>query len=594
MSNCENYVSEEDILALKESEQHIEHVARSRDSAGNKVLSVTDTIRGESVSNRTLDGLEKLYTDKIGSLGYQQLGDYAVGLNVTSRDQIVFYDGSWYMYRGDLPHVTSGTTLPDDGGIWSDTNPNGLWVNIGINELYELLNTIGGICSIPDFDFPQLNDSDSIQASLNTGKPVVLIGRQYIIDKRINLQNSSIIRGCGKTKTTLKCTTSDAGLYSGYGFNIQLSGFRLDGGNTAEYGITLGSQSGISAHHIVDNVQVYDCNVANIHVVKGIYHHFTDSVYATGGAGYGLLTESMDVSIVKGRYYNHTKGSVVITNSSNFNNFKGKVYNDISFPSDYLMIVDSSCGNNIGFDFEPQGENNVKASLIIDNITGIPWKKSNMSDNFISGNFLGLSKTSLESHIIVGGVGAAYKTVIDHCKFLTLQNGLPDVKLVRQNNTKVINCINNLTYDTPILKDPVILNVGGDPYIFERFSNTKSGQFVPQLRTTGTQPTVTTYGNSVAYYELVGNICHVDLWINATLSATGTGAVEVTGLPFKQLISPQRRNSISVSSRSVLNSGGYVAEGEDYLILTNGTGALVSTDLQSSFNLRASFSYKVS
>lgn len=131
MSNCENYVSEEDIRALKESEQHIEHVARSRDSSGSKALSVTDTIRGESVTNRTLDGLEKLYTDKIESLGYQQMGDYATGINITARDQIVFYNGSWYMYRGELPHVTSGATLPEDGGIYSETNPDGTWVNMG-------------------------------------------------------------------------------------------------------------------------------------------------------------------------------------------------------------------------------------------------------------------------------------------------------------------------------------------------------------------------------------------------------------------------------------------------------------------------------
>lgn len=145
MSNCENYVSEEDIRALKESEQHIEHVARSRNTMGGKVLSVTDTIRGESVTNRTLDGLEKLYTNKIESLGYQQMGDYETGINITARDQIVFYNGSWYMYRGELPHVTSGVTLPDDGGIWSETNPSGLWVDIGLGGLKSELASVGGV-----------------------------------------------------------------------------------------------------------------------------------------------------------------------------------------------------------------------------------------------------------------------------------------------------------------------------------------------------------------------------------------------------------------------------------------------------------------
>lgn len=146
MSNCENYVSEEDIRALKESEQHIEHVARSRDSSGSKALSVTDTIRGESVTNRTLDGLEELYQNALSNIGYQQMGDYATGITIDGRNQIVFYDGSWYIYRGELPHVTTGATLPEDGGIWSDTNPNGLWVDVGDASLRGELRTLVYTC----------------------------------------------------------------------------------------------------------------------------------------------------------------------------------------------------------------------------------------------------------------------------------------------------------------------------------------------------------------------------------------------------------------------------------------------------------------
>lgn len=207
MSNCENYVSEEDIRALKESEQHIEHVSRSRDSAGNKVLNVTDTIRGESVSNRTLDGLEKLYTDKIESLGYQQLGDYAVGLNVTSRDQIVFYDGSWYMYRGDLPHVTSGATLPEDGGIWSDINPNGLWVNVGQNNLRDELidikgyQLVGGLNDNYSRRFPDVNSMISA-LDITDGMLVSTQGfyqkgdggeANYIISSNLNADGANVI-----------------------------------------------------------------------------------------------------------------------------------------------------------------------------------------------------------------------------------------------------------------------------------------------------------------------------------------------------------------------------------------------------------------
>ncbi|QYC51789.1 tail spike protein [Proteus phage vB_PmiS_PM-CJR] len=144
MSDCKNYVSEEDIKALKESELHIEHVARSRNLAGEKVLSVTDTIRGEKVTNRTLDGLEDLYQDALSNIGYQQMGDFEQGINITGRNQIVFENGSWYIYRGDLPHVTTGASLAEDGGVWSEENPNGQWVNVGQAGIKEELASSNG------------------------------------------------------------------------------------------------------------------------------------------------------------------------------------------------------------------------------------------------------------------------------------------------------------------------------------------------------------------------------------------------------------------------------------------------------------------
>lgn len=163
MSDCKSYVSEEDIKALKESELHIEHVARSRNLAGEKVLSVTDTIRGEKVTNRTLDGLEDLYQNALSNIGYQQMGDYKPGITIDGRNQIVFENGSWYIYRGDLPHVTTGATLTEDGGIWSEENPNGQWVNVGDQSLTSVLSSWKGYSYIDN-------------GNLNTYKKVGVIG----------------------------------------------------------------------------------------------------------------------------------------------------------------------------------------------------------------------------------------------------------------------------------------------------------------------------------------------------------------------------------------------------------------------------------
>ncbi|QDU35678.1 tail spike protein [Proteus phage vB_PmiP_RS10pmA] len=162
MSDCKNYVSEEDIKALKESELHIEHVARSRNLAGEKVLSVTDTIRGDKVTNRTLDGLEELYQNSLSNIGYQQMGDYKPGITIDGRNQIVFENGSWYIYRGDLPHVTTGTSLAEDGGIWSEENPNGQWVNVNYDNFsnQRIFKKIGQKIQLTDY--PSILDFDGV------------------------------------------------------------------------------------------------------------------------------------------------------------------------------------------------------------------------------------------------------------------------------------------------------------------------------------------------------------------------------------------------------------------------------------------------
>lgn len=506
------------------------------------------------------------------------------GGTVREYTDLVLQDGDGlYQYTGTLPYTFSAGTKP--------TGSN--WVPVSDVTAKAFVQVMRKLCVYPDLDYPTMTDDAALSAAIGTGKPVVLTARKYKLTKPLELMNATKMYGAGKTKTVIECSTETSGMFSDYGFNIQLRGFRLDGLNSAKVGIRLGSQRGISAHHILDDIQVHDFTSMNVHVIKGIYHHFTDSVYLTGGTGFGLYTESMDVSTIEGRYYNHSKGSVYITNSSNFNTFKGKVYNDIDYPSDYLMVVDSSCGNNIGFDFEPQGVNNVKASLLLDRVTGTPWKPSNISDNYITGKFLGVTKTSTEAHIVLGGTTAAYKTIIDRCVFLTLQNDLPDIKLVRQNDTRVSKSVQNLTYDTPVLKEVKVLNVGGDPYIHEKFRNERTGSFVPSVKTTLNQPVITGTGSSAGYYHLVGNRCFIDVWVDITLSSTGTGSVQIHGLPFTQKAGSQFRAVLSVGIRSVQSVGGHVAEGGNHIELTSGTGGLLSTELGTSFKLRASCSYLV-
>ncbi|HHS9478293.1 UNVERIFIED_CONTAM: hypothetical protein LJD30_15665 [Raoultella ornithinolytica] len=67
----------------------------------------------------------------VGAIGWQELGNWATGLTVDNRQQIVYYNGAWYKYLGELEHVIAGDSPENDGGVWSAENPTGKWSNIG-------------------------------------------------------------------------------------------------------------------------------------------------------------------------------------------------------------------------------------------------------------------------------------------------------------------------------------------------------------------------------------------------------------------------------------------------------------------------------
>lgn len=144
MSDCKSYVSKEDLQALKESQQHIEHVARSRNAAGEKALQVTDPIRGENVTNRTLDGLEDLYTSSINnfetrgeealrSVGWVTLDSFQQGAEITERNQVLRDEtnGEYYRWDGTLPKIVPASSTPESaGGVGM-----GAWVSVGSASL---------------------------------------------------------------------------------------------------------------------------------------------------------------------------------------------------------------------------------------------------------------------------------------------------------------------------------------------------------------------------------------------------------------------------------------------------------------------------
>ncbi|HDH1504685.1 TPA: hypothetical protein PIU42_000142 [Klebsiella quasipneumoniae subsp. similipneumoniae] len=98
----------------------------------------------EMIFSRFIDYITGRGEQAVAAIGWQELGNWAVGLAVDNRQQIVYYNGSWYKYLGELEHVIAGDSPENDGGVWSATNPTGKWSNIGDAALRSNLGSSEG------------------------------------------------------------------------------------------------------------------------------------------------------------------------------------------------------------------------------------------------------------------------------------------------------------------------------------------------------------------------------------------------------------------------------------------------------------------
>ena len=142
MANCNDYISADDLKTGKQAILHIEHVAKSRDAIGNHVLDVTDTIRDQSVTNKTLDGLENLYNQAISQVGYITMDSFEGGATLTLPNQVLRYEatGEYYRWDGTFPKVVpAGSTPASTGGIGK-----GAWLSVGDAVLRQILSSDEG------------------------------------------------------------------------------------------------------------------------------------------------------------------------------------------------------------------------------------------------------------------------------------------------------------------------------------------------------------------------------------------------------------------------------------------------------------------
>ena len=188
MANCNDYISADDLKTGKQAILHIEHVAKSRDAAGNPALDVADTIRGQSVTNKTLDGLENLYNQAISQVGYITMDSFEDGATLTLPNQVVRYKatGEYYRWDGGVPKtVSSGSTPETAGGIGL-----GAWVSVGDAALRTELGKSDGFSFIGEGVYADIrNYTGSADKIFCKGREHILDGGQGIF--YVDLNDSS-------------------------------------------------------------------------------------------------------------------------------------------------------------------------------------------------------------------------------------------------------------------------------------------------------------------------------------------------------------------------------------------------------------------
>ncbi|MBA7844182.1 hypothetical protein HV205_06830 [Klebsiella sp. RHBSTW-00465] len=113
-------------------------------------LEKSDPVRGgvDGPANRPLIDLLKRtawlkqrYEEAFSGLGWAELGEWAVGLEVTTPSQIVHYQGYWYRYGGSLPHtITGASPSADDNDNWFNLgNDVSLRANLGSGDGQKLV-----------------------------------------------------------------------------------------------------------------------------------------------------------------------------------------------------------------------------------------------------------------------------------------------------------------------------------------------------------------------------------------------------------------------------------------------------------------------
>ncbi|EPJ5864513.1 hypothetical protein JRA82_005397, partial [Raoultella ornithinolytica] len=222
----------------------------------------------DNVFRRFINWLTGRGEQAIAAIGWQELGDWAIGLTVQNRNQIVSYNGAWYKYLGELEHVIAGDSPENDGGVWSAENPTGKWSNIGDAALRNDLFTRGKYISwVTPLVF------SSLEECFESGAENVLIpAGTYPITKKMRVDithNLNIVCQPGAVFKLADNVRQNMLVFVGNGTNnFSWKGGEIDGNWEGQGGETLDGNGNIQdvSHGLI-------VSMFNRAVVTGVHAH---------------------------------------------------------------------------------------------------------------------------------------------------------------------------------------------------------------------------------------------------------------------------------------------------------------------------------
>lgn len=323
MANCNDYISADDLKTGKQAILHIEHVAKSRDAAGNHALGVTDIIRGQSVTNKTLDGLENLYNQAISQVGYITMDSFEDGATLTLPNQVLRYKatGEYYRWDGELPKIVPASSTPDSTGevklgAWVSVGDASLRSNLSENNGFSLIGGVRGIVKTSEagsllaaIETALANDADVlIDSAQNITTPI----RKALNGKDISITSTAdgwINFTPTDTNTYYQILTFDGTGVESVTTKVKIDGGKVRGVGRAVVGITVNN---VYAHYESSEMRNISAGVntvtAQIHICYGakyynVFQQLASQDWSAGVYGYGTVPIDCETVLVEANIF---------------------------------------------------------------------------------------------------------------------------------------------------------------------------------------------------------------------------------------------------------------------------------------------------